>query len=217
MNSAFDTILVLVALTNLILVGTSRIAHCIRTVGAQGILLGLATLAAHRNGFSVHNYIIALGSIALKGFVFPWLMTRAMREADVRREVEPFIDFAMSILFAILALVGSLWVASKLQLPHAAPSALLLPFALFGIWTGLFLIVARRKAITQVIGFLVLENGIFTFGMTMLHEAPFLVEMGILLDVFVAVFVMGIAIFHIQREFDHIDADRLTILKDWHK
>ena len=73
---------------------------------------------------------------------------------------------------------------------------------------------SRRKALTQVMGYLVLENGIYLFGITLGREAPLLVEMGVSLDVFVAVFVMGIIIFHISREFDHIDVDQLASLKD---
>jgi hydrogenase-4 component E len=91
---------------------------------------------------------------------------------------------------------------------------LLVPVALFSILVGLFLIVARKRAVNQVLGFLILENGVFTFGAGVMQETSIIVEVGILLDVFVAVFVMGIAIFHINREFDHIEADRLSSLKD---
>jgi len=87
--------------------------------------------------------------------------------------------------------------------------------AIFTMMTGLLLLTTRRKALTQVVGYLALENGIYTFGVAVARDgSPWLVELGILLDVFVAVFVMGIAIFHISREFDHIDADQLTALKD---
>ena len=75
-------------------------------------------------------------------------------------------------------------------------------------------IVSRRKAIMQTLGYLAMENGIYAFGLAFAVEEPLLVEMGVLLDVFVAVFVMGIAIHHISREFDHIDTDRLSALKD---
>jgi len=85
---------------------------------------------------------------------------------------------------------------------------------LHAIFVGLLLIVSRRKAVTQVLGYLALENGIFVFGVGLARQATLLVEMGILLDVFVAVFVMGIAIFHISREFDHIDTDQLSLLKE---
>ncbi len=79
---------------------------------------------------------------------------------------------------------------------------------------GLLLIVSRRKAVMQTLGYLAMENGIYAFGLAFAVEEPLLVEMGVLLDVFVAVFVMGIAIHHISREFDHIDTDRLSTLKD---
>ena len=86
--------------------------------------------------------------------------------------------------------------------------------ALFTIATGLAIIVSRRKAVTQVVGYLAMENGIYVFGAAFAIREPLLVEMGVLLDVFVAVFVMGIMIHHIGREFDHIDTDRLSVLKD---
>ena len=88
-----------------------------------------------------------------------------------------------------------------------------MPSALFTVLAGLFVIVARRTALMQVLGFLVLENGIYTFGVGRAGDMPFLVELGVLLDLFVAVFVMGITIYHINREFDHIDTDRLDSLK----
>jgi len=70
------------------------------------------------------------------------------------------------------------------------------------------------KAISQVIGYLILENGIYLFGAVFLGGQSLLVELAILLDIFVAVFVMGITIFHISRQFDHIDTQKLTELKD---
>jgi hydrogenase-4 component E len=80
--------------------------------------------------------------------------------------------------------------------------------------TGLVLLIGRKKALTQVIGYLVLENGIFAAGAALIIHQPLLVETGVLLDVFFAVFVFGIAIFHISREFNHIDTDQLAALKD---
>ena len=80
--------------------------------------------------------------------------------------------------------------------------------------SGLFIVMARKKALTQVVGFLIFENGITVFGLGMAVECGLLVELGILLDVLVLVFVMGIAMFHINREFSHIDADRLNCLTE---
>jgi hydrogenase-4 component E len=75
-------------------------------------------------------------------------------------------------------------------------------------------LVTRRKAVTQVVGYLMLENGVFLFGQTLARDLPFAVELGILLDLLVGVFVMGIAIHHISREFDHIDTERLDSLQE---
>ena len=80
--------------------------------------------------------------------------------------------------------------------------------------TGLFIVLARKKALTQVIGFLVFENGITLFGAAVMREHPVIVELGILLDVLVLVFIMGIAVNQINREFSHIDSDRLNSLDD---
>ena len=132
----------------------------------------------------------------------------------MRREVEPFVGNVTSLLVGIVALGASFWIGQRLPLPSPMTSALLVPVALSSILIGLFLIVSRKKAVNQVLGFLVLENGIFTFGVGLVRELSLLVELGVLLDVFVAVFVMGIMIFHISREFDHLDTDRLSTLRD---
>ena len=145
---------------------------------------------------------------------FPWLLARVLRDADVHREVEPIVGYTASLLIGTLTLALSLWLSPRLPLPTKPIASLLVPVALFTMLAGLFLIVSRRKALTQVLGYLVLENGIYAFGVGLVQGTPLLVELGVLLDVFVAVFVMGIAIFHINREFDHIDTDRLAVLRD---
>jgi hydrogenase-4 component E len=88
------------------------------------------------------------------------------------------------------------------------------PVAFSTLACGLFLVVARKKALTQALGYLIFENGIFTFGLAVLPEAPLAIEVGILLDALVAILVMGITIFHINRAFDSISTERLTALKD---
>jgi hydrogenase-4 component E len=149
----------------------------------------------------------------LKGIIFPLVLSRTLRNINASREVEPFVGYGISTVAGPLALAICLWISTRLPLPGGMGPSLVVPVALFTIMTGLFLIVSRRKALTQVLGYLVLENGIYTFGAAVARKQPFLVETGILLDVFVAVFVMGIIIFHINREFDHIDTDQLSSLR----
>jgi hydrogenase-4 component E len=189
-------------LTCFALLATSRIGACIRWLSFQGILFGLVPLILHDDGLGVRAVLLSSGNIALKGIAFPWLLLRLRARADFSREVEPFVGYIASILFGILALCLSVWLALEL-----------LDSSIFLILVGLFLIIGRRKALMQVIGYLVLENGIFLFGVVAVVRTPLLVELGVLLDAFVGVFVMGIAIFHINREFGSMDVDRLTALR----
>jgi len=209
-----DFLLVLVVLTNLKLLASSRLGASIRTVAVQGVVLGCLPVLAHFHALGLRVAVLALGSMALKGIVFPWLLFRALREADVDREVQPYVGYVTSLVAGVLALAAAFWMGAHLPVSPAIPSPLTVPVALFSIIAGLFLIVSRKRAVSQVLGFLVLENGVYTFGVGVMEETSFLVEAGVLLDVFVAVFVMGIIIFHINREFDTIDTDRLSSLKD---
>jgi hydrogenase-4 component E len=209
-----NLILVLVLLTNLKLLGSSRLGASIRVVAVQGMVLGLLPILAHWHELSLHFALLAVGTIAIKGVVFPWFLFRAIREADIGREIEPYVCYAASLATGAVALGVSFWVCTKLPIPENIASSWLAPVSFFSIFAGLFLIVSRKRAVNQVLGFLVLENGIYTFGVGVAARTPFLVEVGVLLDVFVAVFVMGITIFHINREFDHIDTARLSVLKD---
>ncbi|MDR3641612.1 MAG: hydrogenase-4 component E [Humidesulfovibrio sp.] len=213
MLSLVELILVGLVLTNLVLLGTSRIGLCIRMVAFQGVGLALLPLLGHGE-FTPTALFISGATALLKGWIFPLLLFRSLESAHVRAEVEPYVGYSNSLLFGVAALAISVWLGSRMPLPGSGVPQLLTPVAFFTILVGLFGIVTRRKAVSQVVNYLVLENGIFAFGAVALHKAQFLVEMGILLDVFVAVFVMGIAIFRINREFDHIDADRLALLKE---
>jgi hydrogenase-4 component E len=213
MKEWIDAATALVVLSNLRLLGTSRLLACIRIVAVQGILLGLLPLLSHADHLTLRVALQATASMITKGIVFPWLLTRAVRGADVRRELDPIVGYTSSLLVGGALLGVALWLGWRLPLPGSNGSEFLIAVSLYTIMVGLFMIVARRMAITQVLGYLVMENGIYTFGLAFAEREPLLVEMGILLDVFVAVFVMGIMIYNINREFDHIDTDRLSELK----
>lgn len=204
---------VLLFLANLAMLGLSELGACVRMVAVQGILLGLFTLIVRMDVLTARLVFLGVLSIGLKGFVFPFLLLRGIHEAGVRREVEPFVGYGSSIMAGLAMLAVSLWIAGRFPVPGPAISTFVIPVALSTVFTGLFLVVSRRKALNQVIGYLVFENGIYMFGIAAVGEIPLLVEFGVLLDVFVAVFVMGIAINRINREFDHIDADQLSSLK----
>lgn len=213
MNNAVNIIMISLVLTNLMLLGLSRLGACIRTVAIQGVVLGLLPLLLNDRMLDLHLITFSVVIITLKGIVFPLMLNKTLRELNTQREIEPFIGYGISIIAGTVTLVLCMWLGSRLPLPEPAMSSLIVPAAFFTIMSGLFLIISRKKALTQVLGYLVMENGIYVFGMALVDKQPVLVELGILLDVFVAVFVMGIAIFHINREFNHIDTDKLSGLR----
>ena len=217
MTGYADFLLLLVAALSLGIVATSRLASCVRASAIQGVALSLLPLALWGGALDRHLVpvvLMSLGALAIKAVVIPILLTRAIREANVRREVEPFISLHFSVLVAAVLVGFSFWLATFLVLPRPAPSKLLVPVAFATLLVGFLVLVSRRQAVTQVVGYLMLENGVFIFGQTLVDEIPFAVELGILLDLLVGVFVMGIAIYHISREFDHIDTEQLSALKD---
>lgn len=208
-----ELILVLVLLTNLRLLASSRLGAAIRVTALQGLILGVLPLVAHTQSPTWRVVALAAGSMAVKGVVFPWLMFRALREAEIGREMQPFVGYVGSVVIGLLALAGAFALGAQFPALPTTTSPLLMPVALFSILAGLYLLISRRRAVSQVIGFLIMENGMYVFGIGAMEEIPVLVELGLLLDVFVAVFVMGIAVYHINREFDHLDTDKLAALK----
>jgi len=211
MNNLVDLVLAFLLLSGFGLLGSSRLVSCIRISAAQGIALGFLILAGNFGALSLRVMLIVAAVVALKGFVFPRLLVRALRESETSREVQPFVGYVGSLVIGVVILIVSFWLGLKAALPVA--SSLMVTVAFFLFLTGLFLIIARKTAVNQVVGYLVMENGIYTFGFAAAGEIPALVELGVLLDVFVAVFVMGIAIYRINSTFDHIDSDQLRSLR----
>jgi len=207
-----DLLLLLVVLTDFWVLGTTRLSSTIRAAALQGAFLAALPVALH-HGLTVHIVALGLGTLIVKSIVLPAFLQRAIREASVRREVEPLIGFTASVCLGAVALVLSFAVAQRLPLPESQ-TALLVPVALATVIVGLIVLTTRNKALTQVVGYLILENGIYVFGLSQADRVPFLVELGVLLDVFVGVFIMGIVVFHINREFDSLSSARLTELKD---
>ena len=212
MTQIASSLLLLVVLTDFVVLGTSRMSTCIRAIGVQGLLLAGLPVFLHAE-WSVHLVGLALGTAAVKAVALPWFLSWAIREANVRREVEPLVGFVPSLLIGAVMVAGSFAVAPTLPLPVQG-GTLLVAVALSNVLTGLVVLTSRLKAVTQVVGYLMLENGIYVFGLTQTQRVPFLLELGVLLDVFVGVFIMGIVVYHIRREFDHMDTNLLDALRE---
>ncbi len=212
MNAIADQLLVLVMLINLVMLGSSRLIFCIRAVAIQGVILGILPGLIHP--FSGHLAAITAGIILAKGVVIPTLIIGAVKKAHIRREVEPYLGFVPTLLLGALFTALSFVFADKLPLAPEHRDLLFVPASIATLLTGFLLLTTRSKAISQVIGYLVLENGIFIFGMLLTEALPTMVEAGALLDLLVGIFVMGIVINHISREFSSIDTSRLRALKE---
>jgi hydrogenase-4 component E len=211
--SAINLLLVGILLLNLFMLGTSRILALIQAAALQGVVLGVMPLLVGGH-VSWNAGLIAIATVVLKGSVIPRMLRRALREAQIKREVEPLIGFVPTMLLGATGTLFSIGFASGLPLEPQHRELLIVPASLSTVVTGFLLLTTRIKAITQAIGYLVLENGIFIFGMLLVEAMPFLVEIGVLLDLFVGIFVVSIIIHHINREFASLDTRLLASLKE---
>ena len=146
MTYAVDLVLVFMILSNMALLGSSRLAECIRIAAVQAMVLSALPILAIRHGIGpelLRALLLGIVIFVLKGLVFPRMLQNALRTANVRHEVEPFLGYAASLLLGIALLVLSFWVSSRLVLPHPSVSPLMLPLALSTILIGLVLIITR--------------------------------------------------------------------------
>ncbi len=199
---------------NLVALGSSRLPSLIRTVATQGIALGLMPLILEGSDLDWRIISISLATVVGKGFVIPGLLKRAMRAANIEREIQPFIGLVPSLLLGAGGTIAAVALAGALPLLPEHAGSLLVPGALASVLTGFILLIGRAKAISQVCGYLILENGIYLFGLLLIKATPLLVEAGVLLDLTVGVFVLGIIIDRIQRAFDSLDTRKLTALHE---
>lgn len=213
MNNGALNLLVGVAMgLNLLALGSGRLHAVIRAMAVQGVVLGVMPLLMEHFNWLVT--LVALATISVKGFVIPNLLTRALRTANIDREREPFIGFVPSLLLGAGGTIAAVALARALPLLPEHAGTLLVPGSLASVLTGFVLLIGRAKAISQVCGYLILENGIYLFGLLLIHSTPLLVEAGILLDLTVGVFVIGIIVDRIQRAFDSLDTRKLTVLRE---
>ncbi len=213
MNGTLNVLVGLAMGLNLLALASSRLPSVIRAAAAQGMILGILPLLAETKWNWLVG-LVALGTVAVKGFVIPGLLRRALRAASIDREVEPLIGYVPSLLLGAGAMIAAIALAGALPLRAEDADSLLVPGSFATIVSGLLLLVGRTKAIVQVCGYLILENGIYLFGLLLIRSTPLVVEAGILLDLTVAIFVIGIIVDKIQREFDSLDTRKLTVLRE---
>jgi hydrogenase-4 component E len=209
---ATNLILFTVILINFFTLGSARLGACIRIVAIQGSLLALLPIVTH--GATLHATVLTVGAFCFKGVIIPWLLLKAIQKVRIRREMEPLVGFVPTLFLGALTTAGTFLFAGFLPLVSEHHEGLYVPTALATIFTGFLLLITRRKAITQVLGYLIMENGIFIFGVLLSEALPMMVEAGVLLDLLVSIFVMGIVIDQINREFSTLNTERLSALKE---
>ena len=213
MTQSADLILVLIILSNFVILGTRELRVCIRTAAVQGALLSVLPLLVHREP-GWRAILMVVGAALVKGIVVPGFLFRAIRDVKIRQEVNPYVGFIPSLFLCAVGSGLALLFAGSLPLAPEHAGSLLVPTSLATILSGFLVLTTRRKAISQVVGYLMLENGIFIFGLLLIEAMPFLVEAGVLLDLFAGIFIMGIVLNHIQSEFSSLDTHLLSDLKD---
>jgi len=214
MKSPLNALVIIIVVSNFYLLSSSRLRALIRMAAVQGLILGLLPFFTQVRDFSGHTVVIGAGGLILKGLVIPLLLFRALRGVEEYRERKPHVGYTLSIIAGIGITTIAFWIGGMVPQSSVFPHPSVISLAISMAATGLFLIIARTEALTQIIGYLVLENAIYGFGVSLPSAQSLIVEMGVLLDLLVGIFIMGVVIAHINREFDSINTDMLEELKE---
>ena len=213
---ASDMCMVLVLLSVLLSLASSRMGALVKIMACQGILVSLSPFFQHFDGgFNGGDLLFVQAMVVIKGILIPALLWLALRRVSIKREVEPIIGYHASLFFGLVIMVLAVVIKEKFQATTGG-NELVLTAAVATMSGGFFLMMGRRKAITQVIGYLMLENGIYLMGtaLTKHSRTAHIIEFGVLLDLLAAVMIMGIILHNINHAFDNIDTDLLKRLKD---
>ena len=213
MSHPVDTLLSLVLLSILFSFGSSRLPGLIKVLAFQGVVVSVVPLFIGHN-MTGGGLLFTLVTLAIRGIVIPLCIYLAIKKVAIHREVEPIIGYHASLLAGLGLIVGATFVSHKFDLPVSTASALLLPTAIAVLVAGMFLMIARRNAIAMVLGYIMMENGIYLVGTTFSVQALHIVEFGILLDVLAGVMIMAVILQNIKQTFDDVDTALLRTLKE---
>jgi hydrogenase-4 component E len=191
-----------------------RILSLIKLFAWQGLVLSLSTFVVAYSTGQHHLYYSAGLTLLLKVLVLPWLLHRLMRKLNVRWDVETLINIPTTMLVGIALVIFSFNLAAPISQLSESITRGLVGIALASVLLSMLMMLTRRKAIPQVVGFLAMENGLFFAATSATHGMPLVVELGIALDVLVATFIFGIFFFQIRETFDSLDISHMEKLKD---
>jgi len=196
-----------------LMVIAKRIPALIRSFRYQSLCLFLTTLLVALREQTIDLYIVAFLLFVLKVIVIPHFLYRIIKKTKVSEDLGLFINAQMSLLWALGLTYLSWLFAGRLSTSPNGTGPIMLAVAFFVVLTGTFLMIFRMTALAQVIGLLVMENGLFLLAATISGGMPFFVEIAIFFDVFVSVLIMGFFVYRINKFFTHIDVNKLSRLK----
>jgi hydrogenase-4 component E len=208
-----DTLSSLVLLSVLFAFGSSRIPALIKVIAFQGVVVSIVPFfIGHDMGTG--GMIFTAATLVIRGIIIPLSLHIAIKKVAIQRDVSPVIGYHASIFCGLALIVAATIISRQLNIPSISDAQLLFPTAISLLVTGMFLLMARRNAIAMVIGYIMLENGIYLMGTTFSVRALHIVEFGILLDVLAGVMIMAIILQNIKQTFDDVDTTLLRTLKE---
>ena len=191
-----------------------RILSLVNLFAAQGLVLVLSTLVVAWSTHQTHLYYSALLTLLLKVLFLPWIMHRLIRALNVRWDVETLINIPVTMLIGIVLVIFAFNLAAPISQFAGTITKATLGIAIACILLSFLMMITRRKAVSQVIGFLTMENGLFFAATSATYGMPLVVELGIALDVLVGALIFGVFFFHIRETFESLDIHHMEKLKE---
>ena len=204
---------VALGLTILLIVRTSLEGQ-VRVFGLQSFVLALLSVLIAVYSGSLELLGVGVALVVVKGVTIPRVLNRIVVKIGLQRAAAPYLGTTPALIICGVLTIIAFYVMTPIAASNPLPTADAIPLAFAGVLVGFFVMVNRRRAVTQILGFLMLENGIFLLALLATYGVPFIVEMGFFLDVLVAVLIMEVFVYHIKDNFDSIDVGELGNLKE---
>ncbi|MDA3971970.1 MAG: hydrogenase [Desulfobulbaceae bacterium] len=212
-----DVLLTMTVLSVLLSLGSNRLGALVKIMAFQGIVVSLIPFFLEHHGqMSTGSIILLQIMLLIKGLLIPGFMYAAVKKIKIKLEVEPIIGYNASLFAGLIFILLAAFITNRLQISLPVKNELLMIAAITTLAAGLFLIMSRHKALTQVIGYLMMENGIYLIGTALAKQTHtmYVVEFGVLLDLLVGIMIMGIIVHNINSSYDDVDTALLGQLKD---
>jgi hydrogenase-4 component E len=191
----------------------NRIITYVRVLALQGFILFGVTFLQLQDIQKWNLVLIMLETIVFKALAVPIFLGYLIKRNKITRETEPYLPHFISLIIITMIVVITVLLASSIQDTHL--DKIFFIVSLSTLFTGLYFIASRKKIITHVMGYLMIENGVFVLSLAVGNEMPNLVNLGIMLDVFASVLILGIFLNKIGDVFKDVDVDQLSNLKDY--